>query len=117
MNPLAFISLTFASAAFISCTATQKLTSGTKTWVNTTTSATLSGASLLSEKIRPAGVNVVEVREQDLKDLPMGRDRALAFEKTRRQGWFFHGPVDFVEPALPVAGGEMDGSLLPPRTP
>ena len=63
-------------------------------------------------------VKVVEVREKDLKKLPSGHERALAFESGRKGGfWFFNGPVDFKEPTLPDPGSEMDGSLLPPRVP
>ena len=69
-------------------------------------------------RIRPAGVKVVEVRAKDLKELPSGQERALAFESSRKRGyWFFSGPVDFKEPTLPQPGGEMDGSLLPPKIP
>lgn len=63
-------------------------------------------------------VQVVKVREKDLKDLPSGHERALAFENQRKRGfWFFGGPVDFKEPTLPEPGSVMDGSLLPPRIP
>lgn len=63
-------------------------------------------------------VAVVEVREKDLKKLPSGRERALAYENAHRRGfWFFGGPVDFKEPTLPEPGSELDGSLLPPRIP
>lgn len=66
--------------------------------------------------ILPARVKVVEVREKELKKLPTGQERALAFEKSRRRSfWGFGGPVDFQEPTLPQAGSEMDGSLLPPK--
>jgi hypothetical protein len=63
-------------------------------------------------------VAVVAVREKDLKQLPSGRERALAYENEHRRGfWFFGGPVDFKEPILPEHGSELDGSLLPPRIP
>jgi len=79
--------------------------------------AKLSGFSLASLMPGP-GVKVVQVRKKDLKDLPTGRERALAFENQRKQGfWFFGGPVDFKEPKLPESGSELDGSLLPPRIP
>ncbi len=89
--------------------------------------ATVSGVSKLSQfsvtDIMPARVGVVEVREKDLKDLPLGKERALAYEAKKqalasRQGggfWFFKGPVDFKEPSLPSEAGSLDGSLLPPR--
>ena len=63
-------------------------------------------------------VAVVKVREKDLKPLPTGHERAIAYESERKRGfWFFGGPVDFKEPSLPELGGEPDGSLLPPRIP
>jgi hypothetical protein len=66
--------------------------------------------------LRPARVGVVEVREKELKELPTGHERALAFENKRRGAfWFFGGPVDFKEPSMPEPGAELDGSLLPPR--
>lgn len=67
-------------------------------------------------KIMPGrGVKVVEVREKDLRELPTGQERALAY---RRSGaWLFGGPVDFQEPSLPEPGSELDGTLLPPRMP
>jgi hypothetical protein len=77
--------------------------------------AKLSPVSLAS--LKPARVKVVDVRENDLQDFPLGRERALAFKGTefsRRP--FFGGPVDFVEPDLPQGGAELDGSLLPPLT-
>lgn len=92
--------------------------------VSKTLASVPSKVSHLSEmavnKISPAGVKVVEVREKDLKKLPTGQERALAFENTharKRSFWFFNGPVDFKEPTLPSPGGEMDGSLLPPKSP
>ena len=70
-------------------------------------------------RLMPAGgLKVVEAREKDLKDLPSGHERALAYRKERKSGfWIFGGPVDFQEPVLPEPGTEMDGSLLPPRLP
>ena len=63
-------------------------------------------------------VQVVKVREKDLKELPTGHERALAFENQRKRGfWIFGGPVDFREPTLPEPGSTLDGSLLPPRVP
>jgi len=80
-------------------------------------SGKLSGLSLAS-LLPGSGVKVVQVRKQDLKDLPTGRERFLAFESQRKQGfWGFGGPVDFKEPMLPPPGSELDGSLLPPRGP
>lgn len=88
-------------------------------FVQKTSVATGTKVSQLSEmavnRIAPPGVKVVEVREKDLKKMPTGEERAVAFQNTRKRSfWFFSGPVDFKEPTLPEAGGEMDGSLLPP---
>lgn len=90
--------------------------------IQKTSAAATAKVAELSElslaKINPPGVKVVEVREKDLKKLPTGQERALAFENSRKRGfWFFNGPVDFKEPNLPQPGAEMDGSLLPPRNP
>lgn len=70
-------------------------------------------------RLMPAGgLKVVEVRDKDLKDLPTGHERALAYRNERKRGfWIFGGPVDFQEPTLPEPGAEMDGSLLPPKMP
>ncbi len=106
----------------VSCATVSKVGKGSIAFVQKTTTATTSKVAQLStmaiDKIHPPGVKVVEVREKDLKKLPTGQERALAFENTRKRGfWFFSGPVDFKEPSLPEAGGEMDGSLLPPKGP
>jgi hypothetical protein len=60
---------------------------------------------------------VAEVREKDLKKMPTGEERALAFEETRRRSFWdiFRGPVNFDEPDLPEDGSLIDGSLLPPK--
>lgn len=91
---------------------------------NSTSTATSKLSSIklpnlsLARLLPGPGVKVVEVREKDLKELPTGHERALAFETKRKRGfWFFGGPVDFKEPALPEPGAELDGSLLPPRMP
>jgi hypothetical protein len=70
-------------------------------------------------RLLPAGgLKVVEVREKDLKDLPTGQERAIAYRNERKRGfWIFGGPVDFEEPTLPEDGSGIDGSLLPPRMP
>lgn len=67
-------------------------------------------------KLMPARVPIVEVREKDLEEMPSGQEQALAFEKSRRNRfWFFGGPVDFKEPQLPDDTGALDGDLLPPK--
>lgn len=101
----------------VSCTAISSVGEGSMKLVRKTTDATTSQVAKLTDLIHPPGVKVVEVREKDLKPLPTGQERALAFENTRKRGfWSFLGPVDFKEPNLPQPGGELDGSLLPPKT-
>lgn len=63
--------------------------------------------------IRPAKVDVVEVREKDLKALPTGEERALAYQRSGRRFFGLFGPVDFQEPDLPTEGQDMDTGLLP----
>ncbi len=62
--------------------------------------------------IRPANVEVVEVREKDLKPLPTGEERLLAHRRSGRFFGFF-GPGNFREPDLPGEGLPMDAGLLP----
>ncbi|QJE98370.1 hypothetical protein [Luteolibacter luteus] len=66
--------------------------------------------------LMPSRIPVVEVRDKDLREVKTGDQQAVAFEKTRRQRfWFFGGPADFEEPDLPDTAGVMDGELLPPK--
>jgi len=64
-------------------------------------------------QIRPAKVEVVEVREKDLKPLPTGEERALAYQRSGRRFFGLFGAVDFQEPELPAEGQLIDGGLLP----
>ncbi|MEM1085512.1 MAG: hypothetical protein AAGI48_15475 [Verrucomicrobiota bacterium] len=70
-------------------------------------------ADLTTSPFRPA-VPVVEAREDDLKELESGEDKALAYQRNNGFWSFFGGPVDFEEPTLPDDGGAIDGGLLPP---
>jgi len=100
---------------------TAALGKGSVNFVKNTATKTGSKVSELSElavnTVRPNRLKIVDVREKDLKDMPTGQEQAIAFENTRKKSmWsFFSGPVDFKEPILPEPGGEMDGSLLPPK--
>lgn len=60
---------------------------------------------------------VVEVREKDLKKMPLGHEQALAFQKTGGFNFWPRGNVKFEPGPLPEPGSEMDGSLLPPLAP
>ena len=115
-----------ASMALISCasvrkaapqtSATTQATSPAKTW-KFSPPPKLPDFSL-ADLLPGPRVQVVKVRAKDMKKLPTGRERALAFENEHKRGfWFFGGPVDFKEPTLPEPGSPLDGSLLPPRIP
>lgn len=95
---------------------------GTMNKLKDKTTAGLTKVSRFSvSDLMPSRIDVVEVRQKDLKELQTGQEKALAFENTRRQRdsggfWgFLKGPVDFKEPTLPNNAGMMDGTLLPPR--
>ncbi len=57
---------------------------------------------------------VVEVHEKDLKKLPLGSERALAFQQSGGIGWWPLGDVKSEPAALPEPGSDVDPSLLPP---
>ncbi|MFM2198316.1 MAG: hypothetical protein RLZZ505_1748 [Verrucomicrobiota bacterium] len=83
--------------------------------VKSTTAKATEGISKFSiTDLRPSNIDVVEVREKDLKEMPLGKDRALAYER-RKSFWSFI-PGSFKEPDLPkVEETELDGGLLPPK--
>ncbi len=62
-------------------------------------------------------VAVVKARQKDMKSMPLGKERSLAFEQERKRSlWSFVLP-HFVEPSLPSPSeNEADGSLLPPKS-
>jgi hypothetical protein len=125
MKPMSkFINIPIAALALglASCSTVSSVGKNSMAFVQKTTAATTSKVAELTEiavnTVSPAGVKVVEVREKDLKKLESGQEKAIAYENTRKRSfWSFGGPVDFKEPSLPQAGGEMDGSLLPPKAP
>lgn len=117
-QPLAVIFTLIPAVGLWSCAATQRIGNETRSFVGATSTKVSRLSEMTVERVRPAGVRIVEVREQDLKELPTGHERALAFERSRKSNfWIFNGPVDFNEPMLPEMGAELDGSLLPPRQP
>ncbi len=67
--------------------------------------------------LRPARVDVVEVREKDLKEMPTGKERALAFEQKKKRTFWSFLPGTFKEPVLPEVSDSAsdDYSLLPPK--
>ena len=66
--------------------------------------------------LRPAKIDVVEVRQKDLREMPLGKDRALAFDRERKRSFWSFLQGGFKEPSLPaVDDSEVDGSLLPPK--
>jgi hypothetical protein len=108
--------LIVAAASFVSCAAVKNATSATTAKVSSLAQMPDLSDTPIARILPGHRVKVVEVREKDLKELPTGKEKALAY---RRGGgfWIFGGPVDFKEPTLPEPGSEMDGSLLPPRMP
>jgi hypothetical protein len=118
MSRIPLLAALTAIFGLVSCATVGKVGSGSLAFMQKTTAKVSKLTEMAVDKIHPPGVKVVEVREKDLKKLPSGHERALAYENTRSHGfWFFNGPVDFKEPTLPLPGGEMDGSLLPPKGP
>ena len=110
--------LIVAAAAFVSCAAVKNATSATTEKVSSSFAKLPDLADMPIARILPGQrVKVVEVREKDLKELPTGKEKAVAYRKGLGGFWIFGGPVDFKEPTLPEPGSEMDGSLLPPRMP
>lgn len=62
-------------------------------------------------------VAVVKVREKDMKQMPLGKERALAFDQQRKRSFWSFALPNFKEPTLPeVNDDEMNGSLLPPKS-
>ena len=48
--------------------------------------------------------------------MPLGKERALAFDRERKRSFWSFLPGSFKEPSLPVIeDSEIDGSLLPPK--
>lgn len=83
----------------------------------TTSNATRSLAEFSISDLRPSQVAVVEAREKDLKEMPLGDERALAFDRKRKRTFWSFSSVNFKEPTLPeVESIDIDGSLLPPKS-
>ncbi len=122
-----FRALPFPTVAAVlglsACAAVKKAGEESVDFMQSAAGTTSSKVAALSEKVThkltPAGVPVVEVREKDLKKMPTGKERVLAFENSRKRSLFsfFSGPVDFQEPVLPEPDGSIDASLLPPKSP
>ncbi len=110
-----------AGALFLSSCSTVK-TAATK--VKTAATKVGEGGRELSEDFQGPKIAglfkrrpyVAEVRQKDLKDMPLGEERALAYQNSHRSFWdIFRGPVNFDEPELPDDASLIDGSLLPPK--
>lgn len=101
-----------------SCGAISKVGENSVALVTKTSTKVSSLTELAADKIRPAGIKVVEVREKDLEKLPTGHDRLIAYQNTKKKSfWLFDGPVDFIEPQLPepATGDDQVEILLPPK--
>ena len=68
--------------------------------------------------LRPSQIDIIDVREDDLKEMPLGKDQAIAYEKKRERSFWSFAMPNFKEPSLPdISEGDMDGSLLlPPKS-
>ena len=71
-----------------------------------------------SVDLLPSSVPIVEVDTQKLKEIETGKQKAMAYQNSRRSffGTWFGGHADFQEPELPT--GMLDNpefSLLPPK--
>jgi len=106
-----------ASGVLVSCAAVKNATTATATKVSSFAKLPDLSDTPIALMIPGQRVKVVEVREKDLKELPSGKEKALAYRKGHQGFWIFGGPIDFKEPSLPEPGSELDGSLLPPRMP
>ena len=116
MKQTAHACLIAGALSLVSCSTVKDVGDRSSTLVRSTSSAASSGFSALADLMPGRGIKVVEVREKDLRELPTGQEKALAFQNTRKSGfWIFGGPVNFSEPALPDGGTEPDGTLLPPK--
>ncbi len=109
--------LTAACCALASCAAVKNATSATKAKVSSFAKLPDIADTPIARILPGQRVKVVEVREKDLKELPTGKEKAVAYRRGNGGFWIFGGPVDFKEPTLPEPGSELDGSLLPPRMP
>lgn len=110
--------LTAACCALASCAAVKNATSATTAKLSSSIAKLPDLADTPIARILPGQrVKVVEVREKDLKELPTGKEKAVAYRRGIGGFWIFGGPIDFKEPSLPEPGSELDGSLLPPRMP
>ena len=106
---LSLISASLAVVAFSSCSGGFQETAATRL----DTLAKFSFTDLM-----PSKVPVVEVREDQLKEMPLGSERALAFEQKQNQRRLasFRAPATFREPVLPVVTNPQAGfGVLPPR--
>jgi hypothetical protein len=80
-------------------------------------------AALSPTNLMPARVKVVEVREKDLQEIQLGKERALAYAANKQaiakrdSGFWnlFRGPVNFKEPVLPSGDTALGDGLLPPK--
>jgi hypothetical protein len=63
--------------------------------------------------LRPSKIDIVEVRESELRALPSGEERKMAYLRSPGRFGRFFGPVEFIEPDLPEGGFAADGMLLP----
>lgn len=111
MNKRIFTGLIAPLFLTVSCSSLQSLS-------QTATTAASTLRQLSQQKRNPNELAVVDVREKDLKEMPLGKARALAFEKKQETKPLLTAafPEKFEEPILPdVSNISLDAGLLPPK--
>lgn len=108
-----FLPLVFSSCGTMK-TVKETASNATKSVKETASNATQNIADFTLGRPKVA---VVEAREKDLKKMPLGKERALAFDQQRKRSFWSFALPNFKEPSLPVVtDDEADGSLLPPKS-
>jgi hypothetical protein len=108
-----FLPLVFASCGTMQ-SVKETASNATRSVKETTVAATqnVTDFALMRPKVA-----VVQAREKDMKAMPLGKERALAFDQQRKRSFWSFALPNFKEPILPVVtGDESDGSLLPPKS-
>lgn len=72
-------------------------------------------AKIKLPRLMPQRIPIAEVRAKDLREMPTGAEKALAFEEKRNRRRFVFIPGFYKEPKLPDARSlPSDAGILPP---
>ncbi len=104
-------SFTLASCLFlVSCGTFDKATTLAKNSIQSVKSVTK-----LVPKLIPRRIPIAEVRAEDLKKMPTGAEKSLAYERKKNRRRFAFIPGFYKPPTLPVSRSlPSDGGILPP---